>query len=63
MERSLVAKTLAGSPATMGYPIRRVRVPPLSANSFGSRGIGGLIERGSDRRQPRSTHCTITVGI
>lgn len=32
MERSLVAKALAGSPATMGHPIRRVRVPSLSAN-------------------------------
>ena len=32
MERSLVAKAVAGSPATMGHPIRRVRVPSLSAN-------------------------------
>ena len=32
MERSLVAKAVVGSPVTMGHPIRRVRVPSLSAN-------------------------------
>jgi len=32
MERLLVAKAVAGSPDTMGHPIRRVRVPSLSAN-------------------------------
>jgi hypothetical protein len=42
MERSLVAKAVAGSPVTMGYPIRRVRVPSLSATLFDSRGMGGV---------------------
>ena len=56
-----MAKAMAGSPVTMGHPIRRVRVPSLSANSFDNRGMGGSIGRGSDRRQPRSTHYTITV--
>ena len=28
-----MAKAVAGSPAMMGHPIRRVRVPSLSANS------------------------------
>lgn len=32
-ERLLVAKAVAGSLAMMGHPIRRVRVPSLSANS------------------------------
>lgn len=61
MERSLVAKAVAGSPATMGYLIRRVRVPSLSATSFDSRWKDGSIGSCSDRRQPRSTRCTITV--
>jgi hypothetical protein len=55
MERSLAAKAMAGSPVTMGHPIRRVRVPSLSANSFDSHAMGGSIGRGSDRRQLRST--------
>ena len=56
-----MAKAMAGSPVTMGHPIRRVRVPSLSANSFDSHGMGGSIGRGSDRRQPRGTHSKITV--
>ena len=40
MERSLVAKAVVGSPVTMGYPIRRVRVPSLSAILFDNRGAG-----------------------
>jgi hypothetical protein len=35
MERSLVAKAVAGLPVMMGHPIRRVRVPSLSANFNG----------------------------
>ena len=56
-----MAKAMAGSPVTMGHPIRRVRVPSLSANSFDSHGMCGSIGRGSDRHQLRSTYCTITV--
>ena len=42
MERSLVAKAVVGSPATMGNPIRRVRVPSLSATSFDTTWDGRL---------------------
>ena len=41
-----MAKAMAGSPATMGHPIRRVRVPSLSANFFGQPWDGRLDRQG-----------------
>lgn len=55
MERLLVAKAVVGSPVTMGYPIRRVRVPSLSAILLDNHRAGDSISNNSDHRQLRSS--------